>query len=203
MSSLYAPPIQDLIEELGRLPGIGPKSAQRIVYHLLKVSKPDAVRLANSIVAMKDRVGSCTRCFNMAEGDLCVICRDERRDDHVICVVEEPKDLIAIERTSEYRGRYHVLQGAISPIDRVGPADLRIRELIQRVEADSVREVIICTNPTLEGDATASYLARQLAPLGLRVTRLASGLPVGGDLEFADEVTLGRALAGRRELDLS
>jgi len=202
MQSLYAPPIQDLIEELGRLPGIGPKSAQRIVYHLLKASKPDAVRLANAIVAMKERVSSCTRCFNMAEGDLCVICRDDRRDDHVICVVEEPKDLIAIERTSEYRGRYHVLQGAISPIDRIGPAELRISELMRRVEGETVREVIICTNPTLEGDATASYLARQLAPFGLRVTRLASGLPVGGDLEFADEVTLGRALAGRRELDL-
>lgn len=202
MPSHYAAPVQDLIDELNRLPGIGPKSAQRIAYYLLKASKQDASRLAHAITAMKDRVGFCRRCFNMAEGELCPICVDERRDRHVVCVVEEPKDIIALERTGEFRGRYHVLQGAISGIDGVGPNELRIRELIARIEPEELNEVIVCTNSTLEGDATAAYLARVLKPIGLRVSRLASGLPVGGDLEFADEMTLGRALSARRDLDV-
>ena len=197
---LYEGPVQDLIDELGRLPGVGPKSAQRIAFHLLKVEPADAERLARAIHEVKARVHFCRVCFNVAEGDLCRICRDSRRDPTLVCVVEEPRDLVAVERTQEFRGRYHVLGGAISPIEGVGPDDLRIRELLGRVEPDAIREVILATNPNVEGEATAMYLARLLSPLGVRVTRIASGLPVGGDLEYADEVTLGRAFAGRREM---
>jgi recombination protein RecR len=197
---LYEGPVQDLIDELGRLPGVGPKSAQRIAFHLLKVEPADAERLARAIHEVKAKVHFCRVCFNVAEGDLCRICRDPRRDTTLVCVVEEPRDLIAIERTQEFRGRYHVLGGAISPIEGVGPDDLHIRELLRRVEPEAIREAILATNPNVEGEATAMYLARLLAPLGIRVTRIASGLPVGGDLEYADEVTLGRAFAGRREM---
>jgi recombination protein RecR len=190
-----------LVDELGRLPGIGPKSAQRIAFYLLKAAPEDAKRLAQAVIEAKERVSWCRRCFNFAEGDLCVYCRDERRDSRVLCVVEEPRDIVAVERTQEYRGRYHVLLGAISPIEGVGPEQLKIKELLARVNDEGVHEVILATNPNIEGEATAMYLARLLKPLGLRVTRIASGLPVGGDLEYADEVTLGRALEGRREVD--
>jgi recombination protein RecR len=202
VASHYALPVQDVIDEFSRLPGIGPKSAQRIAYHLLRASKQEAARLAAAITDLKERIGFCQRCYNIAEGDLCHICLDERRDGHVVCVVEEPKDVVAIERTGEFRGRYHVLQGAMSPIDRIGPNELRIRELLGRLEGEGITEVILCTNSTLEGDATATYLARLLKPMGLAVTRLATGLPVGGDLEFADELTLGRALRSRRDLEV-
>jgi recombination protein RecR len=198
---LYAGPVQDLIDELGRLPGIGPKSAQRIAFHLLKLPAQDAVRLSRAIDEMKARIAFCTRCFNVAEGDECEMCADPRRDSHVVCVVEEPKDIVAVERTGEYHGRYHVLQGAISPIEGIGPDQLKVRELVARLEPEGITEVILCTNPNIEGEATAMYLARLLRPLGLAVTRIASGLPVGGDLEYADELTLGRALEGRRRVD--
>jgi len=198
---VYAAPVQDLIDELGRLPGIGPKSAQRIAFHLLKLPKEDALRLASAITEVKDRVSFCHRCFNVSEGPECGICRDTRRDPTVVCVVEEPRDIVAIEKTQDFRGRYHVLQGAINPIEGIGPDQLRIRELLRRLGEEEINEVILCTNPNLEGDATAMYLSRQLRPLGIKVTRLASGLPVGGDLEYADELTLGRALEGRREVD--
>ncbi len=198
--SVYDGPVQSLIDELGRLPGIGPKSAQRIAFHLLKVDAEDARRLARSITEAKERVSWCRRCFNFAEGELCTFCRDERRDAHVVCVVEEPRDIVAIERTGEFKGRYHVLQGAISPIEGIGPEQLRIKELLGRVSEQGITEIILATNPNIEGEATAMYLARMLKPLDLRVTRIASGLPVGGDLEYADEVTLGRALEGRREV---
>jgi recombination protein RecR len=201
VATIYAGPVQDLIDELGRLPGIGPKSAQRIAFHLLMVSKDDALRLARAIGEVKDRVSFCTDCFNVAEGDRCGVCLDSRRDPTVLCVVEEPRDLVAVEKTGEFRGRYHVLQGAISPIEGIGPEQLRIRELLARIEPQGVTEIILCTNPNLEGEATALYLGRLLKPLGIRVTRIASGLPVGGDLEYADELTLGRALEGRREVD--
>src|SRR5262245_6900785 len=171
MASAYTPPVQSLIDELGRLPGIGPKSAQRIAFHLLKVSKADANRLARAIGEMKERVSFCSRCFNIAEGDLCALCRDERRDGQVLCVVGEPPDIVAVERTQEFRGRYHVLQGAISPIEGIGPEQLRIRELVARLEPEGVEEIILCTNPNIEGEATAMYLARLLKPLGLRITR--------------------------------
>ncbi len=197
---VYEGPVQVLIDELGRLPGVGPKSAQRIAFHLLKLPTEDARRLADSIIDAKARVSWCTRCFNIAEGDLCSYCRDERRDGAVVCVVEEPRDIVAVERTAEFRGRYHVLQGAISPIEGIGPEHLRVRELLVRIGAESVEEVILATNPNIEGEATAMYLANLIKPLGLKVTRIASGLPVGGDLEYADEVTLGRALEGRREV---
>ncbi len=199
--STYAGPVQDLIDELGRLPGVGPKSAQRIAFHLLKLPKVDAVRLAGAIVEVKDKVTFCPRCFNIAEGAECSICSDPRRDDSVICVVEEPKDIVSVENTGEFKGRYHVLQGAISPIEGIGPEQLRIRELLLRLEPESTIEIILCTNPNLEGEATAMYLSRLIKPLGVKVTRIASGLPVGGDLEYADELTLGRALEGRREID--
>jgi recombination protein RecR len=199
--SVYAGPVQDLIDELGRLPGVGPKSAQRIAFHLLKLGKDDALRLAGAIAEAKDRVSFCRTCFNLAEGDLCGICTNPRRDPTVVCVVEEPRDLVAVEKTGEFNGRYHVLQGAISPIEGVGPEQLRIRELLDRIGSDGIAEVILCTNPNLEGEATAMYLGRLLKPLGLRVTRIASGLPVGGDLEYADELTLGRALEGRRDVE--
>ena len=198
---MYADAVQGLIDELGRLPGVGPKSAQRIAFHLLKLPKEDALRLARAITEMKERVSFCRRCFNVAEGEQCAICLDDRRDSSLVCVVEEPRDIVAVEKTGEYRGRYHVLQGAISPIEGIGPEQLRVRELLSRVEAEGISEVILCTNPNIEGEATAMYLARLLSPAGLRVTRIASGLPVGGDLEYADELTLGRALQGRREVD--
>ena len=202
---MFAGPIQDLIDELARLPGIGPKSAQRVAFHLLKVAPADAQRLAHSIVEVKEKVRLCRRCFNLSDQELCEFCRDTRRDATVICVVQEPPDIVAVERTREFRGLYHVLHGAISPIDGIGPDDLRISELLERLNSlgngeGSVREVIIATNPNTEGGATAMYLARLLVPLGVEVTRLASGLPVGGDLEYADEVTLGRALEGRRRM---
>ncbi len=197
---MYEGPVQSLIEELGRLPGIGPKSAQRIAFYLLKAAPEDAKRLARAIVEAKERVSWCRRCFNFAEGELCVYCRDDRRDPTLLCVVEEPRDIVAVERTQEYRGRYHVLLGAISPIEGIGPDQLKVKELLTRVGDEGVHEVILATNPNIEGEATAMYLARLLKPLGLRVTRIASGLPVGGDLEYADEVTLGRAFQGRRTL---
>jgi recombination protein RecR len=220
---MYAVAVQELIDELGRLPGVGPKSAQRIAFHLLKLSPTDALRLASAITVVKERVSWCRRCFNIAEGPPavpasgpeaggafdsipgpppleCDICLDQRRDRTVVCVVEEPRDIVALERTREFRGRYHVLQGAISPIDGVGPEELRIRELLARLEPEGIQEIILCTNPNIEGDATALYLASLLRTLSLKVTRIASGLPVGGDLEYADEITLGRALEGRREV---
>src|SRR6188508_663632 len=203
---MYEGIVQDLIDELGRLPGIGPKSAQRIAFHLLKLQKTDALRLAQAIAEVKERVVFCTRCFNIAVAgsdgpDECGICTDERRDPTVLCVVEEPRDIVAVEKTGEFRGRYHVLQGAISPIEGIGPDQLRVKELLGRIEPEGVTEVILCTNPNIEGEATAMYLARLLKPLGLLVTRIASGLPVGGDLEYADELTLGRALEGRRDVE--
>lgn len=198
---MYEGIVQDLIEELGRLPGIGPKSAQRIAFHVLQADPTDVKRLAQILLEAKEKVRFCSTCFNVAQDDKCRICLDVRRDSAVLCVVEEPKDVVAIERTREFRGRYHVLGGAISPIEGVGPDDLRIRELLQRLADGAVTEVIIATDPNLEGEATATYLARLLAPMGVAVSRLASGLPVGGDLEYADEVTLGRAFQGRRRLD--
>jgi recombination protein RecR len=197
----YAAPVQDLIDELGRLPGVGPKSAQRIAFHLLKLPAADALRLANSIVVVKERVSFCETCFNISEGPTCGICGDDRRERGVVCVVEDPRDIVAVEKTGEYRGRYHVLQGAISPIEGIGPDQLRVKELLTRIEPEEITEVILCTNPNIEGEATAMYLGRLLKPLGIRVTRIASGLPVGGDLEYADELTLGRALEGRRDVD--
>ena len=195
-----APAIQKLLDEFERLPGIGPKSAQRMAYWILNTDRATALRLSEAIVEVKDTVHFCSRCFNYAEGDLCEICRSTSRDASLICVVSEPKDIPPIERTAVYRGLYHVLGGALSPMDGVGPDDLRIAELIRRLSSEDVREVVLATNPNVEGETTAAYLARLVKPLGIRVTRLASGLPVGGDLEFADEVTLGRALEARREL---
>jgi recombination protein RecR len=199
---VYEGVVQDLIDELGRLPGVGPKSAQRIAFHLLQADPIDVKRLVSALVEVKDKVRFCAVCGNVAQEEQCRICRDPRRDAALICVVEEPKDVVAIERTREFRGRYHVLGGAISPIEGIGPDDLRIRELLGRLASDDITEIIIATDPNLEGEATATYLARLLRPMGLRVTRLASGLPVGGDLEYADEVTLGRAFEGRRLLDV-
>jgi recombination protein RecR len=196
---VYDGPVQDLIDELGRLPGIGPKSAQRIAFHLLKLPKGDAQQLATAIVEVKDRIGFCEKCCNISEGDLCSLCADPQRQTGSLCVVEEPKDVIALERAG-FRGRYHVLQGALNPMEGIGPEQLRIRELMSRISDEEVEELILCTNPNIEGEATAMYLSRQLQPLGIKVTRIASGLPVGGDLEYADELTLGRALEGRREL---
>ncbi len=195
---MYEGVVQDLIDELGRLPGVGPKSAQRIAFHLLQAEEPDVRRLAEILVQVKARVKFCSICFNVSEDDQCRICRDPRRDQTVLCVVEEYKDVVAIERTREFKGRYHVLGGAISPIDGIGPEQLRVRELMMRLSDGTVTELILATDPNLEGEATATYLTRMLKDLDLTVTRLASGLPVGGDLEYADEVTLGRALAGRR-----
>ena len=195
---MYEGVVQDLIDELGRLPGVGPKSAQRIAFHLLQAEPADVRRLAEVLVEVKARVRFCSVCFNVSEDERCRICRDPRRDGTVLCAVEEYKDVVAIERTREFRGRYHVLGGAISPIDGIGPEQLRVRELMARLADGTITEVILATDPNLEGEATATYLTRLLKPLGLRVTRLASGLPVGGDLEYADEVTLGRAFMGRR-----
>ena len=197
-TEVYEGIVQDLIDELGRLPGVGPKGAQRIAFHLLQAEEPDVRRLAEVLLEVKARVRFCSICFNVSEEEQCRICRDPRRDQTVLCVVEEYKDVVAIERTKEFRGRYHVLGGAISPIDGIGPEQLRVRELMVRLSDGTVTELILATDPNLEGEATATYLARLLTPMGLTVTRLASGLPVGGDLEYADEVTLGRALAGRR-----
>ena len=199
--TFYAGPVQDLIDELGRLPGVGPKSAQRIAFHLLKLPKDDALRLATAIAVVKDRVAFCQTCFNISEGDRCGICNDPRRESTVVCVVEDPRDIVAVEKTGEFKGRYHVLQGAISPIEGIGPDQLRVKELLARVEPEGIEEIILCTNPNIEGEATAMYLGRLLKPLGLKVTRIASGLPVGGDLEYADELTLGRAIEGRRDVD--
>jgi recombination protein RecR len=199
---VYEGPVQDLIDELGRLPGVGPKGAQRIAFYLLAADPADVRRLVSALTEVKDKVRFCTICGNVAEQEQCRVCRDPRRDLSVICVVEEPKDVVAIERTREFRGRYHVLGGAISPIEGVGPDDLRIRELMVRLADGVVTELILATDPNLEGEATATYLARMIKPMGLAVTRLASGLPVGGDLEYADEVTLGRAFEGRRLLDV-
>ena len=196
----YAPPIARLLEELERLPGIGPKSAQRVAYWLLTADAADAERLANAIVEVKRTIHFCPVCFNFAEGDLCEVCGDPERDRTMVCVVEEPRDVVAIDRTGEFRGVYHVLQGAISPIDGIGPERLKVRELIERLGAGDITEVVIATNPNVEGETTALYLARLIKPLGIKVTRIASGLPVGGDLEYADEVTLGRALEARREM---
>lgn len=197
----YEGVVQDLIEEFGRLPGIGPKSAQRIAFHVLQADPVDVRRLAEVLLTVKERVRFCAVCFNVTDEEQCRICRDPRRDQTVIAVVEESKDVLAIERTREFRGRYHVLGGAISPIDGVGPDDLHIRELMTRLADGTVTELILATDPNLEGEATATYLARLVAPMGLTVSRLASGLPVGGDLEYADEVTLGRAFEGRRRID--
>jgi recombination protein RecR len=199
---LYEGVVQDLIDELGRLPGVGPKGAQRIAFHLLAADPVDVRRLAHTLSEVKDKVRFCRTCFNVAEAEECRICLDARRDLSVICVVEEPKDVVAVERTREFRGRYHVLGGAISPIEGVGPDDLRVRELMTRLADGTVTELILATDPNLEGEATATYLARLIKPMGLRVTRPASGLPVGGDLEYADEVTLSRAFEGRRLLDV-
>jgi recombination protein RecR len=200
MSLAYTPPMQVLIDALGRLPGIGPKSAQRIAFHLLKTDRGDVERLASSILEARALVRFCERCFNFSDAELCRVCRDDGRDSTTVCVVEESRDLIAIEKTGQFKGRYHVLLGSINPLEGVGPEHLKIRELLVRIGAEGIDEVIVCTNPNTEGDVTAMYLARLLKPLGLRVTRIASGLPVGGDLEYADELTLGRALDGRREI---
>jgi recombination protein RecR len=196
---LYAPSVENLIGQLARLPGVGRRTAQRLAFHLLKAEPADALALADAIREVKERIGLCRRCYNLAEGELCTICADARRDESLICVVEDPSDVVALERTAEFRGLYHVLGGALSPIDGVDPEDLRIAELIGRVEQGGIAEVLLATNPTMTGEATAAYLADRLRD-HCRVTRLASGLPVGGDLEYADEVTLGRALAGRREM---
>ena len=196
---MYSAPIQDLIDEFGRLPGIGPKSAQRITFHLLRVPATEAHRLAKAIVEAKERVKFCHTCYNLSELERCEICSDDQRDGTVVCVVEDARDVIAVERTNEFSGKYHVLQGTINPIEGIGPEQLRITELMRRITDEGETEVIVCTNPNIEGEATAMYLARLLGPTpGLTITRLASGLPVGSDLEYADEITLGRALTGRR-----
>lgn len=195
---MYEGAIQDLIEELGRLPGIGPKSAQRIAFHVLAADPIDVKRLASVLLRVKDQVRFCATCFNVAESEQCRVCRDPRRSGDVLCVVEEPKDVVAVERTGEFRGKYHVLGGAINPLEGIGPDNLRIRELLARLASGEVKELILATDPNTEGEATATYLSLLIKPMGLRVTRLASGLPVGGDLEYADEITLGRAFEGRR-----
>lgn len=200
MAATYTQPVQALIDELGRLPGIGPKSAQRIAFHLLKAPTGDVTRLSHSISDAKARVRFCSRCFNFAEGDLCPICLDDRRSAQVLCVVEESSDIVALEKTGEFHGRYHVLLGAMSPLEGIGPEQLKMKELFARISAEGVEEVILCTNPNTEGEVTALYIARMLKPFDIRVTRIASGLPVGGDLEYADELTLGRALTGRRDI---
>ncbi len=197
---MFEGPVQDLIDELGRLPGVGPKSAQRIAFHILSADPTDVKRLAVALQRVKELVRFCTTCFNVSESEQCRICRDPRRHDDAICVVEEPKDVVAIEKTGEFRGRYHVLGGAINPLEGIGPDNLRIRELMARLGSGTVQELILATDPNTEGEATATYLALMVKPMGIAVTRLASGLPVGGDLEYADEVTLGRAFAGRREI---
>jgi len=198
---MYEGIIQDLIDELGRLPGVGPKSAQRIAFHIIQSDRVDISRLAEILKMVKERVKFCTTCGNISEEELCRICKDPRRDNSSICVVEESKDVLAIEKTREFKGKYHVLGGAISPIDGIGPDNLRIKELMTRLAQTQINEVIIATDPNLEGEATATYLTRLIKPFGVKVSRLASGLPVGGDLEYADEITLGRAFEGRRSYD--
>jgi len=200
MSNMYEGIVQDLIDELAKLPGVGPKGATRIAFHLLATDSADVTRLATVLAEVKDKIKFCRTCYNVAQDELCRICADTRRDQSAICVVEEPKDVLAVERTREFRGRYHVLGGAISPIDGVGPDDLRVTELMTRLADGAIVEIILATDPNLEGEATATYLTRLISPLGIKVTRLASGLPVGGDLEYADEVTLGRAFEGRRQV---
>ncbi|GIE87406.1 recombination mediator RecR [Actinoplanes regularis] len=197
---MYEGAIQDLIDELGRLPGVGPKSAQRIAFHVLSADPADVNRLATALRKVKELVRFCTTCFNVAEAEQCRVCRDPRRTNEVLCVVEEPKDVVAIERTGEFRGRYHVLGGAINPLEGVGPDNLRVRELLMRLGTGEVQELILATDPNTEGEATATYLGLLVKPMGIAVTRLASGLPVGGDLEYADEITLGRAFEGRRAI---
>lgn len=199
-SRITAEPVARLIDELGRLPGVGPKSASRLAYYLLRASREQALSLAEAILEVKERIVLCSRCFNITESDPCAICQDVTRDQRIICVVEEPLDVLALDRTGEFKGLYHVLHGAISPVDGIGPDKLRIRELLERVERERPDEVILAMNPNIEGDATAMYIARQLVSTGVSISRPASGLPVGGDLEYADEITLGRALAGRRTL---
>lgn len=201
MSAVYAGALQDLVEEFGKLPGIGPKSAQRLAFHILQSESADVSALAQALTDVKKRVRFCDICGNVSEESECTVCQDPRRDRSMICVIEEPKDVVAIERTREYRGLYHVLGGAIDPMAGVGPDNLRIKELMTRLQGDEVKEIVIATDPNLEGEATATYLVRLLGAIGVTVTRLASGLPVGGDLEYADEVTLGRAFSGRREID--
>ena len=196
----YAGPVQDLIDELGRLPGVGPKSAQRIAFYLLRADPDEVTRLTTVLTQVKATIRFCERCGNVAQAELCRICADPRRDQTAICVVEEPKDVVAVDRTHEFRGTYHVLGGAISPMDGIGPEDLRIRELLQRLADGTVTELILATDPNIQGEATATYISRSLRGTGLTITRLASGLPVGGDLEYADEVTLGRAFEGRRPM---
>jgi recombination protein RecR len=200
MASAYTKPVQTLIDELGRLPGVGPKSAQRIAFHLLKIPVDDVDRLATAITDAKARTRFCERCFNVADDTLCPICQDEGRDSSMVCVVEESRDIVALEKTGEFRGRYHVLLGVMSPLEGIGPEQLKVRELVARIEPEGIEEIILCTNPNTEGEVTAMYLARLLKPIGINVTRIASGLPVGGDLEYADELTLGRALEGRRSI---
>jgi recombination protein RecR len=197
---MFEGPLQRLIDELSRLPGVGRKSAQRIAFHLLSIDDTDARRLGQSILDLRDQVRHCSRCYNVTASEECTICRDARRDTTILCVVERPQDIIVMERTQEFRGRYHVLGGSLSPINGIGPGQLRIPELRNRIPAEGITELIVATNPTVEGDATAMYLAREFKPAGVKVTRLASGLPVGGDLDYADELTLGRALVGRMEL---
>ncbi len=196
----YAEPVARLIEELSKLPGVGPKTAQRLAFHILKRGPDDATKLGQAIIEVKEKIRFCPVCFNLTDQELCEFCRDSSRDQSLICVVEEPLDVVALEKTREFKGLYHVLQGAINPIENIGPEDIKIKELLKRLEGNRVREIVLATNPNIEGEATAIYISRLVKPLGVRVTRLASGLPVGGDLEYADEVTLGRALEGRREL---
>lgn len=201
MASPYTPPVQILIDELGRLPGIGPRSAQRLALHLIKSEDDDVARLARAIIEAKQKVRFCERCFNLADAQLCSICNDAKRDSTIVCVVEDSRDIAALERTGEFRGRYHVLLGLIDPLQGINPENLKVRELVARVKPENISEVVVCTSNNTEGDVTAMYLARLLDPLGVTVTRLASGLPVGGDIEFADEITLGRAFGNRRRLD--
>lgn len=201
MASPYTPPVQMLIDELGRLPGIGPRSAQRLALHLIKSEDEDVARLARAIIEAKQRVRFCDRCFNLADSELCSICTDSKRESSIVCVVEDSRDIAALERTGEFRGRYHVLLGLIDPLQGVSPENLKVRELIARIKPEGITEVVVCTSNNTEGDVTAMYLVRLLDPLGVTVSRLASGLPVGGDIEFADEVTLGRAFGNRRRLD--
>jgi recombination protein RecR len=201
MASPYTPPVQMLIDELGRLPGIGPRSAQRLALHLIKSEDEDVARLARAIIEAKQRVRFCSRCFNLADSELCAICNDAKRESSIVCVVEDSRDIAALERTGEFRGRYHVLLGLIDPLQGVSPENLKVRELIARIKPEGITEVVVCTSNNTEGDVTAMYLVRLLDPLGVTVSRLASGLPVGGDIEFADEVTLGRAFGNRRRLD--
>lgn len=201
MASPYTPPVQMLIDELGRLPGIGPRSAQRLALHLIKSEDEDVARLARAIIEAKQRVRFCDRCFNLADAELCSICSDAKRESSIVCVVEDSRDIAALERTGEFRGRYHVLLGLIDPLQGVSPENLKVRELLGRIKPEGITEVVVCTSNNTEGDVTAMYLVRLLDPLGVTVSRLASGLPVGGDIEFADEVTLGRAFGNRRRLD--